>query len=518
MGIPTGTRSRRTARVRQRGIALLVLLVTAGVLAVVMVGNVMVGRQIDQDREAATREALAKAKEALIAYAVGNMDDDYSGSLDVPGHLPCPGSAPGTGVPPTEGSALGTCGATNLTMVGTLPWLSLDVAPLKDGAGECLWYAVSGRFKNNPRGKDPLNWDTEGQIRVLAADGTIISDKVAAVIFAPGPALDQIRGIVPDAVSCPGSYVAAAYLEASHGASNNAMVANASPTEPALSIVIEGGIDSATGRAVVNDRLATITTAEIFEAVQRRADFLVRRTPPYDDPTRNFKTGLYRLTEVVAQCLAGYYASTGSPPDHRMPWAARREQTSVTPTMAGLPIESLASTENLLAGRAPSALPTGTAPVYFTSSACASAFDPMRGWWNEWRDHLYYAVGPDFTPSASPNGFCNDLGTNRCLKIGGREYAAIVFFAGRRLAHQSRPQWSAANPTPDVSRLAYENYLEGINLTNIAAAPLWTALPPMTGTAYTYRQDVVPTATLDDFAVCVKIPSATAVPTIEPCP
>jgi type II secretory pathway pseudopilin PulG len=516
MGNAAVIRSRTIPRTRQRGIALLVLIVAAGVLAVVMVSNVLVSQQIDQDREARTREALTKAKEALIAYAVGGMDDDYWGSPDVAGHLPCPGvtlNAPGF----TEGNQMPNCGAANLTVVGPLPWRSLDIAPVQDGSSECLWYAVSGRFKNNPRGGEPFNWDTEGQIRVLAADGSIIVDKVAAVIIAPGPALDQTRGVVANAITCPGSYVATDYLEAHHGASNHTMVANESALEPALSIVIEGGIDSAAGREVVNDRIAAITPAEIFEAARRRSDFDVRSTS-----ASNVATGLRNLTKVVAQCLAGYYASIGSVPDHRMPWAARRDQTSVsvTPLLPpGLPIETLVSMDDLLAGRAPSALPGGSDPAYLTSSACASAFNPMRAWWNQWHDHLFYAVGPDFTPSASTNGFCDNLGTNRCLKIGGQEFAAIVLFAGRRLAHQSRPQWSAANPTPQVARLAYENYLEGANLANIAAAPMWTALPPMTSSAYTYRQDQIPTAALDDFAFCVKIPSATTTtPIIDACP
>jgi hypothetical protein len=41
----------------------------------------------------------------------------------------------------------------------------------------------------------------------------------------------------------------------------------------------------------------------------------------------------------------------------------------------------------------------------------------------------------------------------------------------------------------------------------------------MTSSAYTYSQDQIPTAALDDFAFCVKIPSATTTtPIIDACP
>ena len=36
--------------------------------------------------------------------------------------------------------------------MGRLPWKTLGLDALKAGPGECLWYAVSGTYKNSPNG------------------------------------------------------------------------------------------------------------------------------------------------------------------------------------------------------------------------------------------------------------------------------------------------------------------------------------------------------------------------------
>jgi hypothetical protein len=97
-----------------------------------------------------------------------------------------------------------------------------------------------------------------------------------------------------------------------------------------------------------------------------------------------------------------------------------------------------------------------------------------------------------------------------------------VIFAGRRLAGQNRPQWSAATPTPLPIRETYANYLETpFNLENIerayrASAPPDPVLAP---DRYTYRSDLAATSTQDDFAYCVEVGSSpTAVAVVTPCP
>ncbi len=530
---PVAIPRRRGRRASQRGLGLLVVLVVAGVLAVVLVGNAMVGQRGAQVRTDATRDALARAKEALIAYAVGRMDHTFDGLRDMPGRLPCPAIWPPTETNPEGSTAPLGCGDQNATVVGHLPWRTLGIPVPRDGAGECLWYVVSGRFKHAPRSSDIFNWDTEGQIRVLRADGSLVADRVAAVIIAPGPALDQTRATAAGAATCPGSYVPADYLEADHGASNHTMATNASPAEPATSVVIDGGIDPATGRERVNDRIVIITTAELVEAAARRKDYGVR---PLPNVTGSDLGRQRLLTYAVALCLARY-AGTANANDRRLPWAGAREQPfALTQTAPGAPI---ASTPDLLAGRAPSAmsggpLNGGDADRSFGNTAgtllqhdggsCNAQMAPVRSAWDQWRDHLYYAVSPDYTPDIPrDNATCGgDAGVNRCLRVNGSpaRYAAIVIFAGRRLTGQNRPQWSAASPTPLPVRETYANYLENpFNLENIAAAPRASAPPDPAGLGYSYRSDLVATSTQDDFAYCVEVgPSSTDVAVVTPCP
>ena len=185
----------RTALTRKpSGIALLVLLGFIGLVAALFIvgfaGNLDRQNQTD-DR---TANALAQAKEALIGYAA-NYPDEHPGRVF--GFLPCPDTdGSGTG---GEGTAVSTCGSKDVTVIGRLPWKTLELPPLRDGSGECLWYAVSGTFKNNTP-TDLMNWDTNGLIEVMAPDGTNCavggsgstadpSRRAAAVVFAAGALL-----------------------------------------------------------------------------------------------------------------------------------------------------------------------------------------------------------------------------------------------------------------------------------------------------------------------------------------
>jgi hypothetical protein len=77
---------------------------------------------------------------------------------------------------------------------------------LRDGSSECLWYAVSGTYKNNP--KQVLANDTDGLFIVKNADNVIIApdtpeERAIAVIFAPGkPIGGQDRRSTGNATIC----------------------------------------------------------------------------------------------------------------------------------------------------------------------------------------------------------------------------------------------------------------------------------------------------------------------------
>jgi hypothetical protein len=137
-------------------------------------------RQLRQDMQ--TAHALAVAREALIGFAATYRSKEHP-DADF-GYLPCPDLD-------GDGSSE-TCGTKDQTSVGRLPYLTLNLPDLRDGAGECLWYAVAGSVKNNPK-PDVLNWDSTGRFRLHDTSGTAIAlpgdqaGLAAALVIAAGP-------------------------------------------------------------------------------------------------------------------------------------------------------------------------------------------------------------------------------------------------------------------------------------------------------------------------------------------
>jgi hypothetical protein len=136
-------------------------------------------RQLRQDMQ--TAHALAVAREALIGFAATYRSKEHP-DADF-GYLPCPDLD-------GDGSSE-TCGTKDQASVGRLPYLTLNLPDLRDGAGECLWYAVAGSVKNNPK-PDVLNWDSTGRFRLHDASGTAIAlpgdqaGLAAALVIAAG--------------------------------------------------------------------------------------------------------------------------------------------------------------------------------------------------------------------------------------------------------------------------------------------------------------------------------------------
>lgn len=240
---------------RQRGAALLIVF-----LIILLAGMSMLFQRLNSAPNAArdqqTAAALAQARDALIGYAA-TYADTHPGQVF--GYLPCPDIN-------NDGSAE-TCDQKNVTVVGRLPWRTLDLPDLRDADGECLWYAASGSFKNNPN-PDLLNWDSAGQLRVVdARSGQVLVDAddlvgndggAAAVVFAPGPALagqQRPTGNQTCSGSTANSY--AAYIDSGNFPS-------------ASSVTVKQGVP---GDATVNDRLIWITPREIFGRIRQRNDF-----------------------------------------------------------------------------------------------------------------------------------------------------------------------------------------------------------------------------------------------------
>lgn len=440
------------AGARQRGAALMLMLVVVIMgISAVLISSLNTTR-LKNAREEATANALAQAKEALIGYAI-TYGDTHAGKVH--GYLPCPDN---DGVNP-EGSAEPSCGSQNISVLGRLPWKTLGLPILRDGDGECLWYAASGTYKNNPW-TNMMNWDTNGQFQVYAADGARLDsdyNQVVAVVFAPGAAREgQNRAPDGTAPVCGGNYTASAYLDndTAHGI-NNAGISNIAS---AVSRFIQGG------NAEVNDRMAFITRQDIWNAMLKRSDF-----------TNTLKL----MTQRVAECLADYgrhnrdWSYNPNPDNMSLPW----------PTPVGL--SDYATNTNYndrddigYQGRVPYRVNTSkgdsrnsmtgeylmannglNCPYY--SATPSTELQRLYPWWNNWKDHLFYALSDEYRPRIADTGSCY-FGDD-CVRVNGSGYyAGIVLFAGSVLMGQNRASTTATNSERGI----LSNYLEGRNESN----------------------------------------------------
>lgn len=467
-------------RGKQRGVALIVMLVIMVIGAAVFLVRSLSSSALQNARQETTVAALALAKEALIGYAVTYPEQHPKGTSErivfVPGQLPCPDASSALG---NEGDEDPNCGIKGVTVVGYLPWKTLGLPPLRDGWGNCLWYAVSGSFKANPK-TDLLNWDSIGQFQVVGADGsTVIAGATAetqpvAVIFSPGlPLTGQNRtGGIGE---CGGDYDPAHFLD------TVASITNATPNSTAdgISVIAAAGPEDS-----YNDRLLWISRDDILaRGIEKRSDL---------------NTSLQNLLQETAKCIATYgLANT----NERLPWAAQITLADDAPDT--YQNDKFNDTANLLAGRIPfhvwdSFLTTGSTLPSFTTCTtssstgcrlfrpdkCGATFlamagypttqdgitykDSPDGWFEKWKDHLFFAVAEDFKPTSviAASNLCNTPNSagRKCLYVDSLgvdygPYAGIVIFAGSRQTGKTRATLADRN-------LA-DNYLEGINATAI---------------------------------------------------
>lgn len=236
--------------IKQQGNALLPLLILLAGLSWLAFGF------FRQDTARTQLDSLARAREALIATAV-SYRDTHPGMVF--GYLRCPDLAN------LNGEAAAPCGSKDSNAQGRLPWKTLGLPPLYDEAGECLWYIVSGRAKNNPK-TDVFNWDTPGQIQLHTPQGQLLTSTnphhwpLAVVIAARHRLpLQQRTGTSPAGV-CGGNNLTENYLETTNG---NLAV----PT-----IVVQSTAQSER-QASHNDRVLMISNDDLFNRIQHRPDF-----------------------------------------------------------------------------------------------------------------------------------------------------------------------------------------------------------------------------------------------------
>lgn len=277
---------------RQQGAVLLLFALMLLVGASALVVGAVSQANLQINREKITTDALSRAKDALIAYAV---TPEITGATR-PGQLPCPDTASEAPIPNYDGRA-GTTGACNAAAtaprLGRLPWRSGTgcvagsvqglAVNLVDGSGERLWYAVSRNLVDlvgvptlNP---DLLQSAPYPWLSVRDSSGAILNARVAAVILSPGgPIPGQNRaGTVADE-NCVRRLAAGAaqFLDNvtiagtnySNADANDCRDNSACPTIPS-----RNGEDfiMATPSNTFNDRLIYITIDELMAAAEKRA-------------------------------------------------------------------------------------------------------------------------------------------------------------------------------------------------------------------------------------------------------
>lgn len=261
---------------KQQGYALLIfvaLLATASAALAVKVLSNKSGNNNQIARDKITAAALAQAKDALIGYASTYRDANLNVPFFMNGYLPNPDLGPNESL---EGRAAGNFSGNHpdYSVIGKVPWRKLGVIPLHDGQGECLWYVVSGRFKNTPL-TDTLNWDTQGQIDVNDSNGNLIASNVAALLVAPGSPLAGQNRARPDPtdtqyIQCGGNYDARNYLNSYFTGSTNNRVALNTSNKPFI--------------MANNERFLFVTVDDIFRPIIHRSDFRDQISALLDDP------------------------------------------------------------------------------------------------------------------------------------------------------------------------------------------------------------------------------------------
>lgn len=208
---------------RQRGVALWMVLLTlimAGGLTFYRSANLQLNKP---QQQIALSSTMARAKEALIAYAVTNDER--------PGSLPCPDLSPADG----QGDffTAGICPSN----VGWLPWISpLDLPELVDDSSTRLWYVLAPNYRNHSSAH-PINSDTTTG---LSVDG---NTDIAALIIAPRAAL---------ATQTRPSNTPSDYLDGANGNGND-------------NIYVTGPQSD-----TFNDVVLVITRQELMAAVEKR--------------------------------------------------------------------------------------------------------------------------------------------------------------------------------------------------------------------------------------------------------
>ncbi len=395
---------RPTIAARSRGAALIVLMtiVALGVLYYLTghLETISTFQRAARNDTGSGTAALTQAREALLGYAITYRDNHPT---EVFGYLPCPDWD-------GNGEAEPTCGTAGEASVGLLPYKTLGLPDLRDSEGGCLWYAVAGNFKNEPK-TTPMNWDTQGQFSILGSDTVARTPApdvsggeggAAAVVFAAGsqigtqrhvptgslPCQLNMRSVNPDASVNPNPSAVTDYLDGNY----NFAVTTTIP-------ITQGIVKDSSGNITNNDLLVWITPKQIFDRIKKRSDFV---------------TSINALSSALVTTLTPV-----------TPGAALTSHDAGDATAVG---------SSKLVGKFPAATSVPSIPIDYQTYR------------DNWRDMYRYVR---CTPS-SP--------TNKCLTVNGQSCMGTLIFAAQNTTTGPRTTADKADAATSIDTGNYGAY------------------------------------------------------------
>ena len=330
--------------------------------------------------------------------------------------------------------------------MGRFPWRTLGLQTLRDSAGECLWYVVSGSHK---QGTTPSpSSDVNGMLQVENAAGTVLAgatpeSRALVALIAPGEPIDtQTRGSGSATPTECGAVGTAPINQAHNFLDNVQSISNSRGTK--------------VGAGAGNPGSQSLPTAvpSVFAAVGGASS---DPASPYNDRIDWIRPAEYDrwmnrwVARRAQQCLIAYGNSHAGLSD-RFPWAAALD--------ASLPIEFSDDSGDRF-GRIPDGLTAtvnsnpGMADVWPVDPLNSGATCFSWSWWPQWQNQVLYAVEASQAPSA---------GAASGLSVDGIGSNFVVIVSGRKLPSQSRGSFF------DLGNAA--NYLEGDNIPALGAGTL----------------------------------------------
>ncbi len=399
---------------------------------------------------------LKEAKDALLSYSLNYL------AVDDLGKLPCPDEVGGAN---NNGNSDPNCGAIEINSIGYFPYKTVGLGKTVDSSNECLWYIVSGNYKNAFAG-DLRNWDTTGFLKIVDENanlqhGTDLADYPIALIISPGKNINQNRNPVGPALDdCNANYQVDEYLEffgAGVQQQYGVTLVNNPNTEWTF---LQPSHASSVNNVDYNDQVIAIYRQEYWDKFTATTTFL-----DFDNTAPSVAvTDIELLTQSLSQCLVAYGNADAN---RRLPFASAVNLDPLDPLDEYVDRDNYDDVANLLFGRYPQIIDNSvTNQANFVHSAgisyCAGAAGVTaynQEFWENWKDHFFMVVSNDFSPNSAVPPDATKCAVNGCVSIVGKatKIAAIVYFSG-----EAQPNQSRSNTLIDDKALLI-NYLEGDN-------------------------------------------------------